>query len=356
MFFGMDPATLAARVTSPPLSDLSARLEAFLSEAAGGNAHVTAFRPLAGGASREMFAVDVRVDGGPEAGSHALVLRRDLGGRIYAKSLERAEEYEVIARAHAAGVRVPKVRWLCEDAKVLGAPFFLQDRLEGETIGRRIVKDPRLEAARARLPEQLAAELAKIHALDVRDLRFLPRPAHGKSAAEQDTEYLLAELDTAEDGHPALEIALRWLSRHAPGGAELTFVHGDFRIGNVMVGPDGLRGVLDWEFARIGDPIEDVAWPLVRSWRFGVDALEMGGVGERGPYLEAYTRASGRRVDPDHVRYWEVMGTVKWAVGCIAQARRHLSGEARSVELASLGRKTAEMELDALDLIEGRGG
>jgi aminoglycoside phosphotransferase (APT) family kinase protein len=110
--------------------------------------------------------------------------------------------------------------------------------------------------------------------------------------------------------------------------------------------------VLDWEFARVGDPIEDLAWPLVRSWRFGVDAREMGGVGDRAPYIAAYEAASGRKVDPAHVRFWEIMGNVKWAVGCIAQANRHLSGQARSVELASLGRKTCEMELDMLDLLE----
>ncbi len=132
-------------------------------------------------------------------------------------------------------------------------------------------------------------------------------------------------------------------------------MHGDFRVGNVMVGADGLVGVLDWEFSRIGDPIEDLAWPLVRSWRFGVDAREMGGVGDRAPYVAAYAEASGRTVDPAHVVFWEIMGNVKWAIGTIAQAHRHLSGQARSVELASLGRKTAEMELDMLDLLEAEG-
>jgi aminoglycoside phosphotransferase (APT) family kinase protein len=334
------------------LSEMSARLEAFLTAEAGGRARVTALSPLAGGASREMFTVDVVLEGGPHEGAHALVLRRDLGGRIYEQSLERGEEFRVLLAARAGGVCVPAARWLCEDAEVLGAPFFLQDRIEGETIGRRIVKDPALAGARAKLPGQMAAELAKIHRIDPGSLAFLPRPREGTSAAAADVAHLYGELDRFGEPHPAIELGLAWLSEHAPQGAERSVVHGDFRIGNVMVGPDGLVGVLDWEFCRIGDPLEDVAWPLVRSWRFGVDAREMGGIGDRGPYLAAYAAASGRRVDPAHVHYWEVMGNVKWAVGCIAQADRHLSGQARSVELASLGRKTAEMELDVLDLLE----
>jgi aminoglycoside phosphotransferase (APT) family kinase protein len=184
----------------------------------------------------------------------------------------------------------------------------------------------------------MAEELAKIHRIDVDALPFLPRPAAGTSAAASDVEKLRAELDRFGEPHPVLELALSWLAAHPPRGSELTFVHGDFRVGNLMVGPEGLVGVLDWEFARVGDPLEDVAWPLVRSWRFGADALEVGGVGERAPYLEAYAQASGRAVDPAHVGFWEIMGNVKWAVG--------------SVELASLGRKTAEMELDLLDLLD----
>jgi aminoglycoside phosphotransferase (APT) family kinase protein len=299
-----------------------------------------------------MFSVDVEIDGGSSPGIFALVLRRDLGGRIYEQSLERDQEYRVIVLAREADVAVPRARWLCEDAEVLGSPFFLQDRIEGVTIGRRIVKDPSLAEGRARLPLQMAAELAKIHRIDTASLDFLPRPPEKTSAAAHEIERVAAELDRAKDPHPAIELALDWLRRHLPAHADRTFVHGDYRIGNVMVGPRGLVGVLDWEFAHIGDPIEDLAWPLLRSWRFGVDAREMGGVGDRTPYLEAYAKASGREVDPGHVLFWEVLGNVRWAMGCMAQADRHLSGQAPSVELASLGRKTAEMELDMLDLMD----
>ena len=120
-----------------------------------------------------------------------------------------------------------------------------------------------------------------------------------------------------------------------------------------MVGPEGLTGVLDWEFAHIGDPAADLAWPTVRSWRFGQDHLKFGGIAAQpDEYFDAYERAAGRPIDHRAVAYWEILGNFRWAVGCIVQAGRHLSGQAPSVELASLGRRTAEMELELLDLIE----
>src|SRR6185437_11434972 len=132
----------------------------------------------------------------------------------------------------------------------------------------------------------------------------------------------------------------------------LVLVHGDFRVGNLMVGPEGLVGVFDWEFAHVGDPLEDLAWPCVRSWRFGQDGLVLGGLAGPEEFLEVYERLSGRRVSRPDLRYWEMVGNLRWAVGCISQANRHLSGQAPSVELASLGRRTAEMELELLDLLE----
>jgi aminoglycoside phosphotransferase (APT) family kinase protein len=346
----MDPSAAAA------LPAMRSRLEEFLSRETGGTARVVAFEPLAGGASREMFSIDVEIEAGKMPGIYQLVLRRDLGGRIHEQSLDRGDEFRVIVAALEAGVSVPRAHWLSEDPEILGTPFFLQDRVQGVTIGRRIVKEPSLATARARLPVQMGEELAKMHRIDTRALAFLPRPPDGSTAATDEVRRVCGELDRARDPHPALELAIDWLKRHLPAREERTFVHGDYRIGNVVVGPGGLVAVLDWEFAHLGDPIEDVAWPLVRAWRFGADRLEMGGVGERAPYLEAYARASGREIAPGHVRFWEILGNVRWAVGCMAQAERHLSGQAPSVELASLGRKAAEMELDVLDLIEKEEG
>jgi aminoglycoside phosphotransferase (APT) family kinase protein len=129
-------------------------------------------------------------------------------------------------------------------------------------------------------------------------------------------------------------------------------VHGDWRIGNIAVDEHGLVAVLDWEFAHLADPVEDLAWPLVRAWRFGADHLHLGGIGELDRYLERYAELTGRTVTREELLVWEVFGNVKWATGCLTQSRRHLNGLERSVELAVLGRLAAEMEYELLDLID----
>jgi aminoglycoside phosphotransferase (APT) family kinase protein len=339
------------------IKDSLPRLEAFLAEKAGAPARIVAARHLTGGASRDTWAVDVEVEGGPEAGRHALVLRRDLGGEIDEQALSRAHEFRLLQAAHAAGVLAPRPRWLCTDTAVLGAAFFLMDRLEGESVGRRVVREPALAEARRALPLQMGEQLARIHALDFEaaGLNFLPRPTPGLSPALDGVERLARQLDRSGEPHPALELALRWLRARAPQCGSPVLVHGDFRVGNLMVGPAGLVGVFDWEFAHVGDPHEDLAWPCVRAWRFGQDRLGLGGVGESDEFFAEYERLSGRTVDRRAVRFWEMLGNLRWAVGCVAQAHRHLSGQTESLELASLGRRTGEMELELLDLIEREG-
>ncbi len=307
-------------------------------------------RRLAGGASREMWAFDAVLPGGAV---ERLVLRRDPPGHQVLSS--RRDEFALLAAAHAAGLRVPRARWCEEDAAVLGSPFFVMDFVAGEALARRLLRDAAYAPARAALPGQLAEALAGIHALDPRapGLTFLPRPpAGGTPAAAELTRHEQLYRAVALDPHPALELALRWLAVAPPAPRAETIVHGDFRVGNVIFGPEGLRAVLDWELAHVGDPLEDVGWLCVRAWRFGADAQPVGGLCQRAEFFAAYERAGGVRVDPVAVRWWEVFGNLKWAIICVMQARSFVDG-ARSVELASLGRRVAEMELELLELTEG---
>jgi aminoglycoside phosphotransferase (APT) family kinase protein len=290
---------------------------------------IDSMRLLPGGASKEAWAVDAD-------GSHLLV-RRAGGGVIHEATLPLEQEFQVLEAAAEAGVRVPRpIAYLGE---LGGREAFAMERVEGETIGRRIVR-----GAPAGLEVQLAEELAKIHAIAPGRVPFL--------RSGDVLERFEHELDLVGEPHPALEYGLWWLRGRRPAPLPDVVSHGDFRIGNVAVSERGLESLLDWEFAHLSDPREDLAWPIVRAWRFGADDKRLGGVGELEPYLARYAELTGRQVGEDELYWWEVLGNVKWAVGCLNQSRRHLGGLDRSVEYAVLGRMAAEMEYELLHLIE----
>jgi aminoglycoside phosphotransferase (APT) family kinase protein len=259
---------------------------------------------------------------------------------IHQSTLTLEQEFRVLQVAHDVGVRVP--RPIAYHPDLGGREAFVMERVRGETIGRRIVRDPP-----PGLAVQLAEELAKIHAIPPERLAFL-RPF-------DPVANMRAELDSVDEPHPAIELGLAWVDERLHRDHEPVVTHGDFRIGNVVVSERGLEYVLDWEFARLSDPADDVSWPLVRAWRFGVDEKRLGGIGPVEPYLERYNELTDRGVTEADLDVWEVFGNAKWAVGCLTQSRRHLSGQDRSVEYAVLGRMAAEMEYELLDLIERRG-
>jgi hypothetical protein len=156
--------------------------------------------------------------------------------------------------------------------------------------------------------------------------------------------------DGLDRPHPVFEMALRWLEANRPQAERTTVVHGDFRNGNFIMGSDGLRAVIDWELAHIGDPVEDIGWLCVKSWRFGRPA-PVGGFGSYDELFAAYERESKTAVDRESARWWEMFGTFKWGVICILQTHKHLSGAERSVELAAIGRRVCEVEHDLLLLL-----
>jgi aminoglycoside phosphotransferase (APT) family kinase protein len=297
----------------------------------------TGLRRLSGGASRETWAFDA--EGRP------LILQRERKGS--ARTAGMRTEAALLRAAGAEGVPVPGVVATAGDEPdALGSAWMVVDRVDGETIARKILRDDEFAAARPVLAAQCGDALAGIHRIPAASVPDL----HGGDQVAQ----LRATLDAAGEPHPAFELGFRWLDRHRPPavGARDTVVHGDFRNGNLVVGPDGLRAVLDWELAHRGDPLEDLGWLCVRAWRFGAEP-RVGGFGTVDELVGAYEAASGEVVDRAALHWWEVLGTLKWGIICVLQAFTHLSGMVRSVELAAIGRRVCEVEHDLLLLLPG---
>ena len=340
-------------------SALASRLQALWGTAV----EVTGVRPLPGGASRESWDVQARTPSDAQAdethasdaqaddtqasdaqadethASHTqrrLILLRDAGGQARPDRNVAVEAAAMIA-ARAAGVPVAELYDYGRGA--LGQAYLLMERLDGETIPRRLLRDEAYATARAGLAHRLGEVLARIHQVDPDSIPGLPH----LDALGQVTELY----EAFAEPRPALEIGLRWLAEHRPAPAADALVHGDFRIGNLMVGEDGLRGVLDWELAHRGDPRQDLGWLCTKAWRFG-SASPVGGFGTRADLMSGYAAGGGVPPDEGTQRWWELYGTMYWALLCRRQAERYLADAEPSIELAVLGRRVCEQEYDIL--------
>lgn len=373
------------------LSDVPEALLHWLREAfADESLQVTCYEKLAGGAIQQNMALALSLDDG-RAG-RSLVLRTDAPSGVDV-SLTRAEEHAVLVAAHEAGVAVPEPVAFCDDTGVLGAPFFLMERVTGTTHPIRLTRDETLDdAARSALLERLGAELARIHAVPLEDptLAFLverstvvpqlvPRPARPDINTDNDTdtdtapaaaattagadgflghriEHYRGLLDALGQTRPVLEWALAWLERRsaATTSTATTFAvlcHNDFRTGNLMIDGECLNGVLDWEFAAVGDRHEDIGWFCAPCWRFARRDRAAGGLGDRDDFYKGYVSASGVEIDAEAVEIWEIVATLRWAIIALQQGARFTSGAEATLELALTGRMVAELEQDILDQV-----
>lgn len=315
---------------------------------------VASLRRLAGGASCRVYAFDLEEDGA----ARTLVLRLDAAGGSQGS---RREEFDVLAAAARAGVTVPAVHLAGAEEDGLGGAFFVMDLVTGEALARRLLRDERYAAARAALPRQLGRELARVHSIDVDALGAVAARAPGGddprrfALAEVERYRQILEVFSADQPYPLLRLVGRWLVAHAPPASRPALVHGDFRIGNVMFDESGLTAVLDWELCHVGDPVEDLGWLCVRTWRFGNDPLAAGGLCSREELMEHYAAAGGAPCSLEALRWWELFGNWKWAVICRMQAERHKAGKWPDVELATIGRRVAETEHEILSLLDAAG-
>ncbi len=296
---------------------------------------VTTARRSSAGASRETWTL-LDADDRPVA-----VLQRARAGPARPAGSWR-DEADLLATVRAHGVAAPEVLAVGTGDDALGRPWILTRHVEGETIPRRLLRDAAFEPARRRFVADVARQLVAIHAVPVRELPVLP--------ADDPLGTWMAIHRSMGRPVPLFEIAARHLTANRPDAGPPGLVHGDFRLGNLLVGPEGLRAVLDWELAHVGDPAEDLGWLCVRSWRFG-GAGPVAGLGERAELLDAYVAAGGRHVDAATLHWWETFGVLRWGIICQMQAESHLSGRVRSLELALIGRRVAETEVELARLL-----
>jgi aminoglycoside phosphotransferase (APT) family kinase protein len=339
----MSTAAAAVAMNGPGV-DRRERVVRFIAQAAGAShVEVSRWERLSGGAIQENIALDVRVEGGALAGEHRWVVRTDASSAV-SVSHTRPEEFALLVAAHAAGVKVPRPLWLCDDGA--GPAFFVMVRVPGIAAGHRLVKDDALVPDRPLLARELGENLARVHGIAP------PRPAqdlHGERVAAY-----RANLDAlgAAGVNPVLEWGLRWCELHAPAPWPAALLHRDYRTGNYLVHEGRLAAVLDWEFAGWGDPREDIGWMFARCWRFGRGERVAGGVGMARDFLEGYARVSGRTIDAAATRYWQVMAHIRWAVIALQQAQRHRSGAESSLELALTAHIVPELEWEILELTQ----
>ena len=291
---------------------------------------------LTGGASRTTYSFDAVT----AAQRRRLILRSaPVDNRFAGMELEAA----VQEAAADAGAPIPHIVAASNSVAALGNPFLICDEVAGETIVRKIQRTLD-DKGRALLLEQCAQALAAIHRART--------DAAGLVERDEIAEWR-QRLDELGDTTATFEWAFRWLEANRPAPSAIRLVHGDFRMGNLIVDGSTLAAVLDWEAVHIGEVYEDLAWFCVRAWRFGAPAeLAAGGLGSIEDFITAYERADGTSVDRAALRWWQVLGTLKWGIICRYQAERHLSGQTRSVELAAIGRRVCETEWDVLDLLQ----
>lgn len=323
-----------------------AALEAAVKKYIPGASGLGDLHRLSAGASQETWSFDALIGDACEP----LILRRPPGGKPEDRGAAIGQETEakLIQVAYDHGVIAPRVSFVPTPEDGIGVGFVMA-RIEGETLAPRVLRDDLYADMRPRLAEQCGEALASIHAVPLAEVSFLPErtPLGEWEGARATYERYF------ESPSPVFEYAFRWLKERVHEDGARTLVHGDFRNGNLIFGPEGLRAVLDWEIAHIGEPMEDLAWICVNSWRFGRIDKPVGGFGEREQLFAGYERAGGTKVDPERVRFWEVFGSLRWGVSCRGMAFTHLTGHDRSVERAAIGRRSSECEADLMILLGG---
>nr|WP_245554188.1 phosphotransferase family protein [Nocardia takedensis] len=323
-------------------ADFAAGMAAFLGAELGGTVEIGAVTALSAGARRRNVSFDAVHDG-----RTLPLVATIVPAEVELMPIE--VEGAVRETVRAQGVPTPRVVACCVDRAVLGAPFLVSERIAGETVPRRVLRLIEAEGTAGKVAAQIGAAMAGLHAVDP---ALAPDGLPG-APGDDPAAAVLEEIGRGVRGllwdRPVVRHALRSIERRVPAPpARRAIVHTDLRVGNIVVGPEGLRSILDWEGAQNhGDPMRDLAWPMLRMWRFGADAKEFGGLVDRAEFVAAYENAGGV-FDLERFRWWKTAATLAWGVLLAGQAAAYTSGQTRDIVMAASGRRVSEIEWDLL--------
>ena len=325
-----------------PTEKLGVGLTALAPRIVKGGSSITHLARLSGGASQETWSFDL-IDA--QNRTHELILRRAPPGYDSEARPGSATEAQLMILARAAGVPSPHVLHVLEPADGIGEGFIME-RVAGETIARKILRDDTFAKVRPQLARQCGDILARLHAIDPAAAPPLKRVRPSVEIDEMEAAY-------RADGQPrpVFELALKMLRARMPTESAPRLVHGDFRLGNFIVGPDAVTAVLDWELAHIGDPMRDLGWLCTRSWRFGQMHNPVGGFGAIDDLIAGYEAAGGAKIDRAALDFWIALGSLRWGVMCLGMLARFNAGKDASIERAMIARRASENEIDLLHLL-----
>lgn len=329
------------------LNDIEIALSKWIGERFDQDAKLENLTRLSGGASQETWKFDITSIGD----TAPYILRRRPFKKFEeneSQTVALATEAKLLKLSGQRGVPVPNVIDVFAPDSEIGEAFIMTC-ISGETIPRKILRDDEYAAARQALPEQCGAALAKIHSINVSEAPEL----NVSSGEDQLNQYEQIYRDLGNE-RPVIELAIKWLRNGLPETEAPVLVHGDFRLGNIIVNIHGLASVIDWELAHIGDAREDIGWMCVNSWRFGNRHNRLGGFGSLEPFLASYAATGGQSFSPGEINWWQALGSFKWGIMCMIMYDAFQSGADPSVERAMIGRRVSETELDLLNIIEGK--
>ena len=300
---------------------------------------------LSGGAAQETYRLDIKT----AAGSRLLALRRAAGG-VSRPSDHRpglAGEAMLMQLVREVGVPAPKIYYVFSKEDDCGDGFVME-WLEGEALGRRILREEKYEKVRQNLAYECGRILARIHSIDVVE-SGLDKCLQSMSPSDY-VQQTWSRYKAFSIPQPMIDYTGRWLMKNLPKNYRMTLVHNEFRNGNLMVSPERIIGVIDWEIAHIGDPMRDLGWLCNNAWRYG-ESLPVGGFGTYHQLFQGYEDESGFTIEPGEVHFWEVFGSFWWSVTCLGMVEQFRNGPDPSIERAAIGRRSSEGQIDCVNLL-----